>query len=79
MAELLCIALYDWAWKYGWDEECGGFYWNTCPGGNYKFNIELLEAMHLAAKLAYTLPNETRFLNDSEKLWNWFFRLWYYE
>ena len=60
-------------WKYGWDEECGGFYWNTCPDGEYKFNIELMEAMHLAAKLAYTFPNETRFLNDSKRLWNWFF------
>ena len=29
--------------------------------------------MHLAAKLAYTLPNETRFLNDSVRLWDWFF------
>ena len=29
--------------------------------------------MHLATKLAYTLPNETRFLNDSLKLWDWFF------
>ena len=67
------MALYDWAWKYGWDEPCGGFAWNTCPLSDYKFNIEYLEAMHLATKLAYTLPNETRFLNDSLKLWNWFF------
>ena len=67
------INLYDWGWKYGWDGECGGFIWAACPDGNYKFNIELLEALHLAAKLAYTLPNETRFLADSEKLWQWFF------
>ena len=67
------LALYDWAWKYGWDDPCGGFIWGTCSDENFKFNIELLEMMHLAAKLAYTLPNETRFLNDSLKLWNWFF------
>ena len=67
------LALYDWAWKYGWDEPCGGFYWSTCPGGTFKFNIEFVEAMHLAAKLAYTMPNETRYLNDSVRLWNWFF------
>ena len=67
------IALYDWVWKYGWDDTCGGFYWNTCVDGHFKFNIQLLEAMHLAAKLAYSLPNETRFLNDSQRLWEWFF------
>ena len=39
----------------------------------YKFNIELLEAMHLGAKLAYTLPDEKRFLNGSERIWQWFF------
>ena len=67
------IALYDWAWKYGWDDPCGGFSWSTCPNSNFKFNIEFLEALHLAAKLAYTLPNETQYLKDAENLWNWFF------
>lgn len=67
------LALYDWAWKYGWEEPCGGFYWSNCPGGTYKYNIEFVQMMHLSAKLAYTLPNETRFLNDSIKLWDWFF------
>ena len=41
--------------------------------GHFKFSIQLLEAMHLASKLAYTLPNETRFLKDAVRLWNWFF------
>ncbi len=67
------INLYDWAWEYGWDKDCGGFLWSTCPGGEYKFNIELLEALHLGAKLAYTLPNSTRFLKGAEQLWDWFF------
>lgn len=67
------VDIYDWAWKYGWDGDCGGFVWSTCPGGTYKFNIELVEALHLAAKLAYTLPEDQRFLNDSEKIWQWFF------
>lgn len=67
------LALYDWAWKYGWDDTCGGFYWSTCPDSNFKFNIELLEALHFSAKLAYTLPNEKRYLTDAENLWNWFF------
>ena len=67
------LSLYDWAWVYGWDDPCGGFYWSTCPGSTYKFNIELLEAMHLASKLAYTLRNETQYLKDAERLWNWFF------
>ena len=29
--------------------------------------------MHLAAKLAYLLPNQTRFRDSAEKIWNWFF------
>lgn len=29
--------------------------------------------MHLSAKLAYTLPNEARFLDNAKKIWNWFF------
>ena len=29
--------------------------------------------MHLAVKLAYILPNETRFLESAKKIWNWFF------
>ena len=67
------IALHDWAWENGWDEPCGGFWWSNCEGRNFKDNIELVEAMHLAAKLAYLLPNETRFLDSAEKIWKWFF------
>lgn len=32
-----------------------------------------MEVLHLAAKLSYLFPNETRYLNDSEKIWNWIF------
>ena len=39
----------------------------------FKDNIELVQAMHLAAKLAYLLPNETRFLESAERIWEWFF------
>lgn len=67
------IALHDWAWEYGWDEPCGGFWWSNCDGRKFKDNIELVQAMHLSAKLAYIVPNETRFLDSAEKIWNWFF------
>ena len=67
------VNLYNWGWLYGWDGECGGFIWAMCPDSNYKFNIELMEALHLVAKLAYTIPNETRFLMDAERIWQWFF------
>ena len=67
------IAIYDWAWQYGWDNDCGGFIWSDCPSSRFKFNIELVEGLHLSAKLAYTLPDEKRFLNDSERIWQWFF------
>ena len=29
--------------------------------------------MHFASQLAYTLPNQTRYLSDAENLWKWFF------
>lgn len=29
--------------------------------------------MHLSAKLAYTLPNETQYLEKAKKVWDWFF------
>lgn len=67
------IALHDWAWVYGWDEPCGGFWWCNCNGRKFKDNIELVQAMHFAAKLSYLLPNQTRFRDSAEKIWNWFF------
>ena len=67
------IALLDWAWEYGWDEPCGGFWWSNCDDHKFKDNIELVQAMHLTAKLAYLLPNQTRFLDSAEKIWGWFF------
>lgn len=47
--------------------------YGTCSDHKYKVNIELLETLHLVVKLAYSLPNETRFLADSEKNWQCFF------
>ena len=67
------LDLYNWAWQYGWDDLCGGFFWSTCHTLKYKFNIQHLEALHFASRLAYTLPNGTQYLRDAERLWDWFF------
>ena len=67
------IDLHDWAWEYGWDEPCGGFWWSNCEYSQYKDSIIIVEMLHLASKLAYMLPNESRFLEGAEKIWNWFF------
>ena len=32
-----------------------------------------MEFLHLSTKLAYMFPNETKYLNDSQKIWNWIF------
>lgn len=39
----------------------------------FKDTITNVEVLHFAAKLAYLFPNESRYLNDAEKIWNWFF------
>lgn len=67
------IDLYDWAWKYGWQEPCGGIIWCYDPTRSFKDNIQLVQAMHLSAKLAYLLPNESRYLQNAKRIWNWFF------
>ena len=71
------VALHDWGWEYGWDDsdnnQCGGFWWSNCEFSSYKDSIVLVEMLHLAAKLAYMLPEESRFLDSAEKIWDWFF------
>lgn len=67
------LALYDWAWQYGWDEPCGGFWWTNCEISKFKDSITIVEMLHFAAKLAYMFPNESRYLVDTMKIWNWFY------
>lgn len=67
------IDLYEWAWKYGWQEPCGGIIWCYDNTRSFKDNIQLTQAMHLSAKLAYVLPNETKYLENAKRIWEWFF------
>ena len=67
------VELFDWAWEYGWDEPCGGFWWSNCDSQSYKDSITILEVLHLSSKLAYMFPNESRYLERSEQIWDWFF------
>ena len=67
------LSLYEWVWQYGWDEQCGGFWWQNCDNMKFKDLITNVEVLHFSAKLAYLFPNETRYLQDAEKIWDWFF------
>lgn len=71
------VALFDWGWKNGWDHgataDCGGFLWCTYPNQRFKDSITFLEFMHIGAKLAFMFPNETRYLQTTELIWEWFF------
>ena len=67
------VDLYDWSMKYGWNDSCGGIIWCYDDTRSFKDNIQLVQAMHLSAKLAYLLPNESRFLTDAQEIWKWFF------
>ena len=69
------IALYDWGWKNGWDNnsDCGGYWWSTYGNQNFKDSITFLEYLHLGSKLAFMFPNEPYYLQSAEKIWNWFF------
>ena len=69
------INLHDWGWEYGWDDPCGGFWWSNCEFSTFKDSIIIVEMMHLSAKLAYMLPNETRILQGAIKIWDWFFSI----
>ena len=67
------VALFDWAWHYGWDDPCGGFWWNTCIFSMFKDSITIVEVMHFSAKLAYMFPDEPRYLERAQLVWDWFF------
>ena len=67
------IDLHDWGWEYGWDDPCGGFWWSNCEYSSFKDSIVTVEMLHLASKLAYMLPSQSRFLDSAETIWNWFF------
>ena len=67
------IELHDWAWEYGWDEPCGGFWWTNCEFSLYKDSITLLEMLHLSSKLAFLFPDEPLYLERAERVWNWLF------
>ena len=67
------LALYEWAWRYGWDNTCGGFWWTNCNNQMFKDSITIVEMLHFSSKLAHMFPNETRYLTDSMRIWNWFY------
>jgi len=67
------LEIYDWVWEYGWDGDCGGFWWSNCDISSFKDSITIVEVLHFASKLSYMFTNETRYLKDAEKIWNWFF------
>ena len=67
------MELHDWVWEYGWNEPCGGFVWMNCGSQTFKDSIANVEMLHLSSKLAFLFPNESRFLQQAQKIWNWFF------
>ena len=66
-------SLFEWLWKYGWDQTCGGVWWNLCDTQRYKDSITIVQMMHLSSKLAYLFPKNAVYLSRAEKIWNWFF------
>ena len=66
-------ALLDWAFENGWDDPCGGFWWSNCDTSLFKYSITILEVLHLSSKLAYLFPNESKYLERAQKIWDWFF------
>ena len=67
------VALYNWTWRYGWDEPCGGFWWSNCDTQLFKDSITNMEMLHLASKLSYMFPNEPYYLHGAQRIWDWFF------
>jgi predicted alpha-1,6-mannanase (GH76 family) len=67
------VELHDWAWKYGWDDPCGGVWWNNCDNQQFKDSITLMQLLHLSSKLAFLFPKNSTYLEGAEKIWNWFF------
>ena len=67
------MAIYNWTWHYGWDNECGGFWWNTCDDQKFKDSITIVEILHFGSKLAHMFPKETWYLESAQKIWDWIF------
>ncbi len=67
------VELYDWIWKYGWDNTCGGFWWTNCDPQMFKDTITIVEMLHLSSKLSYMFQSQSRYLVDAQKIWDWIF------
>ena len=67
------LAIYEWVWKYGWDEPCGGFWWSTWPGQQFKDSVTIMEMLHFSSKLAAIFPNNTEYASNAIKVWKWIF------
>ena len=67
------LDIYNWVWKYGWDDPCGGFWWSTYPALHFKDTITIMEVLHFSAKLAFMFPKNITYLKDAEKIWDWIF------
>ena len=67
------IAIYEWSWKYGWDDPCGGFWWSTMPAERFKDSITIMEMLHFASKMAFIFPNNTEYVSNAVKIWKWIF------
>ena len=65
--------IYNWTWQYGWDNECGGFWWMTCVDQHYKDSVTIVEVLHFGAKLAYMFPQNMWYLKSAQKIWDWIF------
>ena len=47
--------------------------WKDCGNQMFKDSITNLEMLHFSSKLAYLFPNESRYLQRAQRIWNWFF------
>ena len=45
----------------------------NCGSQTFKNSITNVEMLHLSSKLAYLFPNESRYLDQARRIWNWFF------
>ena len=45
----------------------------SCGTNMYKDSITMVELLHLSSKLAYMFPNQSQYLDDARKIWDWFF------
>ena len=67
------IDLYNWAWENGWDDPCGGFWWSTWPGQQFKDSVTIMEMLHFSSKLAFMYPKDSDYIKHAEKIWNWIY------